>query len=393
VRSHPTAGQATLEYIAAVALLAALFLVAAPAVGADDIARGVADAFRHGLCVVGGDICGQGDARRAGLPPCPLKSDLTGAEGSVTAFSVELGGKWTLTVTPRSDGSVAVTRTGGGSAGFAGATKLGGSAGPVRFEGGGEGAIRVRVQAARGWVFRDAAAAKRFLEHATRHSFDDDRWPPTWQSGEVGGEGSGSLVASAGDKGGDSGQVGGTSLGAGTAIGWRWFNDGSTTRYARFNVDGAEVNLASLPSPWEAGKAEWVSEYTRGPHGEPREIVLRTARMGSDNRLTESIAHLDLTDPANYAIARPFLGTPMPRSFPFGAARRALLERIATHGIVEQLDSEVEDDSRGVAIDVGAVVKFGLGGKHVAVHRSLVQASVQRGTLIGKRLDCVTSSR
>jgi hypothetical protein len=297
VRSHPTAGQATLEYIAAVALLAALFLVAAPAVGAPTSARGVADAFRHGLCVVGGDICGQGDARRAGLPPCPLKSDLTGAEGSVTAFSVELGGKWTLTVTPRSDGSVAVTRTGGGSAGFAGATKLGGSAGPVRFEGGGEGAIRVRVQAARGWVFRDAAAAKRFLEHATRHSFDDDRWPPAWQSGEVGGEGSGSLVVSAGDQGGDSGQVGGTSLGAGTAIGWRRFKDGSTTRYARFNVDGAEINVASLPSPWEAGKAEWISEYTRGPHGEPREIVLRTARMGSDNRLTESIAHLDLTDP------------------------------------------------------------------------------------------------
>ena len=42
VRSHPTAGQATLEYIAAVALLAALFLVAAPAVGAPDIARAVA---------------------------------------------------------------------------------------------------------------------------------------------------------------------------------------------------------------------------------------------------------------------------------------------------------------------------------------------------------------
>ena len=93
-----------------------------------------------------------------------------------------------------------------------------------------------------------------------------------------------------------------------------------------FDVDGAEINVASLPSPWEAGKAEWISEYTRGPHGEPREIVLRTARMGSDNRLTESIAHLDLTDPANYAIARPFLGTPMPRSFPFGAARQALLD-------------------------------------------------------------------
>ena len=41
VRSHPTAGQAPLEYIAAVALLAALFLVAAPAVGAPDLGRAV----------------------------------------------------------------------------------------------------------------------------------------------------------------------------------------------------------------------------------------------------------------------------------------------------------------------------------------------------------------
>ena len=91
VRSHPTAGQATLEYIAAVALVAALLLVAAPAVGAPDIARAVADAIKHGLCVAGGDVCSTGDARRAGLPPCPLKSDFTGAEGSVKAFSVELG--------------------------------------------------------------------------------------------------------------------------------------------------------------------------------------------------------------------------------------------------------------------------------------------------------------
>ena len=54
MRSHPTAGQATLEYIAAVALLAALFLVAAPAVGAPNLGRSVADALRHGICLVGG---------------------------------------------------------------------------------------------------------------------------------------------------------------------------------------------------------------------------------------------------------------------------------------------------------------------------------------------------
>ena len=63
----------------------------------------------------------------------------------------------------------------------------------------------------------------------------------------------------------------------------------------------------------------------------------------------------------------------MPRSFPFGAARQALLERIATHGIVERLDSDVDDDSRGASIDSRPVVKFGLGGKKLAVHRTLIR--------------------
>jgi hypothetical protein len=165
VRSHPTAGQATLEYIAAVALLVAVFLVAAPAVGAPDIGRKVVDAVRHGICIAGGDICTTGDARRAGLAPCPLKSDTTGAEGSLTAFSVEVGGKWTLTVTPQSDGTVAVVRSAGASAGVTGGPSAGANLGPVRFEAGADGALRARVQVARGWTFRDAAAAQRFLEH------------------------------------------------------------------------------------------------------------------------------------------------------------------------------------------------------------------------------------
>jgi len=389
VRSHPTAGQATLEYIAAVALVAALLLAAAPAVGAPDIARAVAAAVKHGLCVAGGDVCSTGDARRAGLPPCPLKSDFTGAEGSVKAFSVELGGKWTLTVTPRSDGSVAIVRAAGGSVGVSAGAGPSGSLGPMQFQAGADGALKARVVAARGWVLPDAATAKRFLEHSLEHSFDDGAWPPAWRSAELGGETSGSLGVSAGDTGGNGdGKVVGATVGAGSTIGWRWAADGSTTRYSRFNVDGTEVAVAFLPSLWAAGKAEWVSEYTRGPHGEPRELVLRTA-LSRSHRITESIAHLDLTDPANLAIARPFLDTPMPRSFPFGAARQALLDRIATHGVVERLVSDVHDDSLGASIDFKAGLEFGLGGKKLAVHRTLTEASVRRGALTGRRLDCV----
>ncbi|WP_028063204.1 hypothetical protein [Solirubrobacter soli] len=392
MRSHPTAGQATLEYIAAVALMAALLLVAAPAVGAPDIGRSVAEALRHGICLVGGDICSSGDARRAGLAPCALKSDLTGAEGSLTIVSVELGAKWTLLVSRRSDGSVAVVRSGGGSAGLTGGVGLKGDRGPVELAVGADGAIRARIMAARGWLFPDTATAKRFLEHAAKNSFEDDRWPPAWKSVEAGGEAGGSVVVDVGDKGADStGQAGGVSVGGGAAIGWRWFADGSSTRYSRLNAEGSEVNVALLPSPREAGKAEWLTEYTRGPGGEPRELVLRTAISRSDNRLTETVAHLDLSDPANYAAARPFLGDPISRTFPIGAARRALLDRVATSGTIERLTSDVNDTSRGLSVDVKAGIEFGLGGKKLSVHRTLVSATVQRGAIAGKRLDCVPS--
>ena len=189
MRSHPTAGQATLEYIAAVALLAALLLVAAPAVGAPDLARRVADAVEHGLCVVGGDVCSKGDARRA-------------ASTLSTEVRSDGCGRGRDRLQRRAGREVAVDRhaelrrdrhdrrTGGGTAGVAGGSaRLGASLGPVKFEAGAEGALRARVLGGRGWVLPDRASANRFLEHAAVHSFTG--WPPTWRSLELGLEAAG----------------------------------------------------------------------------------------------------------------------------------------------------------------------------------------------------------
>jgi hypothetical protein len=389
VRSHPTAGQATLEYIAAVALVAALFLVAAPAVGAPDMARGVAEAVKHGLCVVGGDVCSTADARRAGLAPCPLRSDQTGAEGAATAFSVELGGKWLLTVTPNSDGTVTIVRSGGGTAGAAGGSgRLGASLGPVKFEAGAEGALRARILAGRGWVLPDRAAANRFLEHAAVHSFTG--WRPTWRSLELGVEAAGSAGAFAGSEGNADGQLVGITAAGGYALGYRTFDDGSLTTYTRWSIEGPEVSIPFIPSPIGVGKADWVAEYTKGPHGDPRELVLRTAAMGADDRVTEIAARLDLTDPANFAIVAPALGPlSVPQAGPAGSIRQFILNRIASHGAVERLVSDVEDDSQGASFSIAAGLKFGLGAKRVAIHKRLVTASAQRGGLTGKRLDCL----
>ncbi|MDA0159350.1 hypothetical protein OM076_03650 [Solirubrobacter ginsenosidimutans] len=390
MRSHPTAGQASLEYIAAVALLAALLVFAAPAVGAPDIARAIVKAFEHGLCVVGGDVCNSEDARRAKLAPCPLRTELKGHEGSITAFSLELGEKSTLTVTPQSDGTVLVVRTAGVTGGFAGALGFGGEAGPVRFDAGVDGTVRARIQGARGWVFPDQATAKAFLEHSVEHAIDEQRWPASWWSGEGAAEVAGAAGVSVGSEDHAAG-LGGTSATGNIAVGFRRSRDGSTTIYTRQAIEAPEVNLPLLSSPVDLGKAQWVAEYTRGPHGEPREFVLRTAiSKPPGNTVTEVAAHLDVSDPANFEYIRPAVDDyGVPRAAPLGSMRQVILDRIATHGTVDTIVSTVNETSRGLSVSAKIGLKFGLGGKQLTVHKSLVSATVQRGALVGKRLDCV----
>jgi hypothetical protein len=390
VRSHPTAGQATLEYIAAVALLAALLGVAAPAVGAPDVGRAVVGAVKHGICVAGGDVCTNGDARREGLAPCPLRSDTSGAEGSVTAFSVEVGGKWTLTVTPRSDGSVTVVRTAGGSAGVAGGVGPEFSLGPVEGSAGVNAAARIRVQDARGWTFPDQATARRFLAHAVRNGLDGQRWPWSWQSSEKAEELAGFGGVSAGGSGyRDRLDAIGVAVSLQSAIGARETRDGLHTIYTRIALDGPEISVPFRASPYGRGHDEWVAEYTSGSDG-PREIAFRQATAGDAGRtVTETVARLDLRDPANLAIARPLFESKQRWTAVGGAGKQAVMDRIATHGVVERTVSAIDDDSAGASFGVSGGWKFALGGKKVAVHKRLVRATVQRGALAGARLDCV----
>jgi hypothetical protein len=393
VRSHPTAGQATLEYLAAIALLAAVFVVAAPAVGAPDIGRKVVAAVKHGICIAGGDICTSGDARRAGLAPCPLKSDTTGAEGSVTAFSVELGGKWTLTATPQSDGTVAVVRSAAASTGVTGGPSAGANLGPVVFEAGGDGALRARVVVARGWTFRDAAAAKRFLQHSVRHAFDDERFPWAWQSGEYASEVSGSAKVAAGVEGVAGGDLVGVSVSGQGAIGLRKSREGTSTTYTRIALAGPDVTVPFAPSVGR-GRNDWIAEFTRDASG-PRELVFRTAVQGDlGDQLTETVARLDLRDPANLEVARPLLDSPQPWSAVGGAGKQAVMDRIATHGVVERTVSAVDDDSSGASAGIKALLKFSVSGKRVKIHKRLVQATARLGTALDRRrLDCIPAAR
>jgi hypothetical protein len=392
VRSPPTAGQASIEYVGAIALVALVFILAAPAVGAPSIAGAVVGQIKHALCIVGGDVCTPGDAARAGLAPCPLRSEITGGEASLTAFSVEVGGKATLTVTPLSDGTVLVVRSGALSAGVAGGPSAG-VGGVLRFEVGAEGSVRARFQAARGWVLPDRAAAARFLDQSLRDELDLRRSPPTWESVDISREAGSSVAAAMGFK--DAGTTpAGAAAGAQHMLGLKETRDGAMTVYARVGIDSAEVAIPGLRPFRTDGRSEWVVEYTRRA-GKPLELVLRSATASEGAGLVEDVAaRLDLRDPANMAIARPFLERPGTWLTGGGAGKRAVLDRIATHGIVERALSTSEDHSRGGSLAARLGLRFGVSAKKIKHVRRLVDATAAvGGGLTGKRLDCLPGQR
>ncbi|RKQ91960.1 hypothetical protein C8N24_1799 [Solirubrobacter pauli] len=392
MHTRPTAGQATTEYVAAIALIAVVLALAAPAVGAPSIGRAVVAQLERALCVVGLDICDAQMAAAAGLAPCPLRTDVTGHEVSATAFSIEVGHRWTLTVTPNSDGTVSVMRTasgmGGVSAGFGGDVSLG----PVAVDLGGQAGARARIQGAYGWTFPDQAAADEFLDSALKE-LRTDRWPQAWVSVEGSGEVSAMVGAALGGPVKERlDLVGLTGSGHG-AIGARLVHDGNVvTVYGRVASDGPELSRPLLPSIGR-GREEWLAEYTFGPDG-PRELAFRHVVPGDrDSVQTEVVARLGLRDPANAAVARPLLDV----RFPWGERDRARIaavaDRIVSHGTIERTVSSVADGSRGISGSVRGGTKFGAAFKRIAVHRSLVEASARAGGFERRRLDCQAPSR
>jgi hypothetical protein len=390
VSTRPTAGQASLEYVAALALIAAVFAVAAPAVGAPDIPKLVVGKLRLGICLVANDVCSDAAAKAAGLAPCPLSSELRGHEVSVTAYSIEIGHRLTLTVTPQSDGSVTVVRSAGGHAGGSGGPPGASLAlGPVTFDAGPQAGVRGRVTGAKAWHFADQATADRFVEHALLNTFDDRDFPPAWYSVESGQEASAMVGLAAGAKGWrDRGLLVGLGASGDEALGARLDRDGLVTLYGRFGWD-AEVSLPFVPSPLGHGREEWVVEYTFGRAG-PREIAFRRGDASDGGkRVSETVMRLDLREPANLAVARPLIDTRLPWPPDIRARVEAVLRRIATDGTVERAISEVDDRSWGASGSVRGGLEFGAGGKRIKVHRKLVEATARTGGPYEReRFDC-----
>jgi hypothetical protein len=242
------------------------------------------------------------------------------------------------------------------------------------------------VSEGRGWTFPDAAEAQRFAA-ALPGSLTSSRWPAAWTSLEAGPEASAAVEATAGRGNAALTEIGVSATGS-FGLGARVTRDHVVTLYLRASLNGPEVTLPALQTP-SRGRTDLVAEYTFAADG-PRALVLRGAVPTRGNqRLTETVATLDLTDPANWAVAAPVIArlrTPAGKL----ADLHAVLARIHAAGTVQRYVSTVNDSSTGASLAFGEGLKFGVSASRIKIRRQLIDARAWTpGSASRARADCL----
>ena len=370
-------GQATAEYAGLLALVAAALLGAGMVVGLDDVGAAVAREIRTGICIVGGDICRASDARAAGLEPFTVQDRSGGSGATISLAWVRIGDKGGWSVATQSDGSVLVTRTHDRSGGVNAGVGL--EASPFGLDFGLEGKADFRIMKGAAWEFPDAAAAARFLSGKSSAR-------PTWRFGEAGDV----LTAEAAAK------IGGATLtgvaATAQAAGGARVGKGRTTLYIRTRLDsGATVWLprhtAQLAGP---STGDVIVELTL-EHGAFREVAFRTAGVGAGRgQVVDTVARLDLRDPANRAAAAHLLTRRLPWPAAVAQELHQLMRYTVQRGTVERAVYDVRDESGTFALAAKLGMELGIDLDRVKVQRRLVAASAWTpGSQERVREDCV----
>jgi hypothetical protein len=372
---HPTAGQASVEYIAAVTLTAAVLAAAGTAVGAPGIGHRVVHGIRLGICIVAGDVCRPSEAAAAGLAPCTITSATRGREGQVEFFFVTAASGDAYTVSRDSEGRVTVVKTHLDKAGL----QVGAELGLGWFSVGADAGAGFRVARSTAWTFPDLRRARGFILGLPTSA---QRPSPNlaWRSFEGGPETEATIAATLAGH-----TLAGLTAGADAAAGTRIGRDGSVTVYFK----------AQLQRPGPAGDLVWgpggnagnlLAEYTL-VHGVPREIAFRRLESSAGGaRLVETVARLDLRDAANRAAAAGLLQRhgPWPP-----AAVSPLLRRIAQAGTIERATYAVHDHSNSFDASIKLGEELGLQVAITRTEQHLVSAGARtRGSPERERFDC-----
>jgi hypothetical protein len=432
-----TAGQASAEYVALLAVVCAIVAGAAVVGSPPPLAAKVAAAVRHGICLVAGGVCTPGEARAAGLAPCLLqaRTDRERLGGRVVA--VRLGRGDALLVERRSDGSAAVSFTDGRSAGgtvgvgvqIPGVTRAGvHGGGGLQFNAGRTWEFPTHAAAAafvRRWGPRESLGgeAKRLLRKACVlcHRRPSPRMPAadaTFSEGGAYGELAGALRGVA-----RRGRVGlEEEAEIGAVVGRRVTRDGRVTWYDRFDLEAAG-RLSAVLGALQARSAGAVTLEVTSVHDRPVELRLRTAarwhgdvhlpgpassvrdvasalrgdpgaKPGGAGRRVEAEVSLDLTDPANRRAVSGVIDVLGLRARPsdWPDRLRTLAERLDHDGSVDVriLRVGLDEDDLGAEAALGAAV----GGSYRRTQevRDLMQAwSWRAGRGLQEREDCLTT--
>jgi hypothetical protein len=364
------------------ALVAAALAGAGAVVGLGAIGEAVASGVRTGICIVAGDVCRTSDAEAAGLEPCTLDDHTRGEGLTFTVASLRFGANDTWTAARRSDGSVVITHADERKVG--GKIGVGVEASPLGINAELSGKLDYALTSGKAWEFRDAESAARFLR-----ADDRDDIEPTWRFGDVGSVAGGEAEAGLGPV-----TVTEFEATARAAAGAR-VGRGLTTYYVRSRADAFAGGLAL---PGADAKVEGPStgdsivELTQDAAG-PREIAFRRVQRGTrPDQVVETVARLDLRDPANRAAAEPLLAQRLPWAPAVARELRTLVARSVRSGIVERAVYDVDDDSEGVELSASFGLSLGVDGSEVDVDRRLVAAHAwTQGSRARERADCGVS--
>ena len=373
---HSTNGQASADYIGVIGLVA-LVLTLAGAVAVPDLPATVARHVRVGLCIVGGDVCRAGDARRAGLEPCVMSVREAARRTRLNVTVLSYGTGKGFAIERRSDGTarvVAINENDGGAVAGVG-IRLG-----PNVDVGAEASGAIGWSSGYGWELPDEAALQRFLagvkQSPGRLAFDLARKGvarPTERF--LAGTGDVRTFAGAQVIGLEQAILDGGGRGA---IGRRTRAGGGTTWYFDASHEGPKLFGGLIPEVRLGRDGKWILELG----DRPRELRLRTTLPRSGGRQLEIEARLDLLAPGNAAVARALLSRP---SF---ALARALGRHMAEHGTVERREYRV----RELPSDPEVAVKLGIAGvdhSGSAYERTLTAAEVVRAGGRARRADCL----
>ena len=377
-------GQASVEYVAVIALVAVLVVGMAIAVGAPGLRDAVVAGFRHALCVVTGASC------RDDLGPCTVASTEVRDRGEASVLIVRAGRDHAVLRERRSDRSVLITVIDsddggvGGELGFGGELRLGRS--QLGLKGALRGALVAELGGGRTWVARDDAEADRIVE-----ALGEDgklRWLTAGprrlgealglrkkpKPAEVFLQGGGRALAEAelSSELGDAQLSGTLDRAAGVRVDRR---TGQRTFYLR-DVAAGDASLTSkLADGAISGAGESRLAYTVDARGRPRAFSILGAWSVGDGdgsgRRIESEVTIDLRDdPRLQALARQAMAGTLP-------SRVAALRRLADRGRLDRRVYDTAEDERGVGASVTVGLKLGADGTRTTSTAALVDASTR----------------